>query len=63
MSAPTPSARLESIRAAIRAESVSYGELAELAALAEHIAPDDVELREWAGLPEHADDDAEAGAR
>lgn len=48
----TPADRLEYIRAEIRAERVSWGELAELASLAEHIAPGDVELLEWAGVPE-----------
>lgn len=45
-------ARLEYLRGEIRAERISYGEIADLQGLAEHIAPDDVELREWAGLPE-----------
>jgi len=45
-------ARLEELRAVIRAEDISYGEIAELQDLAEHIAPDDIELRQWAGLPE-----------
>jgi hypothetical protein len=44
--------RLEEIRASLRAESVSYGELAELQSLAAHIDPDDVELLEPAGVPE-----------
>lgn len=47
--------RLAAIRAAIDAESVSWGELAELQALAEHIPADDLTLREWAGLPEFPD--------
>lgn len=50
-------ARLDSIRASIRDESVSYGELAELGALREHIPAGDVELLEWAGVPEHDDHD------
>lgn len=45
-------ARLERLRAAIRAESVSYGELAELQDLADYIEPGDVELAEPAGIPE-----------
>lgn len=45
-------ARLEELRQALRAENVSYGELAELADLAEHIDPGDVELLEAAGVPE-----------
>lgn len=44
--------RLEYLRGELRAERISYGELAELESLAEHIEPDDVELREAAGLPE-----------
>lgn len=45
--------RLEYLRAELRAERISYGELAELQEMARHIAPDDLELREAAGLPEH----------
>jgi hypothetical protein len=45
--------RLEYLRGELRAEQISYGELAELQGLAEHIADDDLELREAAGLPEH----------
>lgn len=44
--------RLEYLRAEIRAERISYGELAELQDLADHIDPGDVELLEWAGVPE-----------
>jgi hypothetical protein len=43
---------LEDIRQSIRAEAVSYGELAALADLAEYIGPGDVELAEPAGIPE-----------
>lgn len=46
------SARLEYLRGEIRAERISYGELAELQGLADKIAPGDVELLEWAGVPE-----------
>jgi hypothetical protein len=48
------SARLEYLRGEVRAERISYGEIAELQGLGEqgHIPADDVELREWAGLPE-----------
>jgi hypothetical protein len=45
-------ARLECLRAEIVAERISYGELAELQNLAEHIDRSDVLLREWAGVPE-----------
>jgi hypothetical protein len=44
--------RLEYLRGEIRAERISYGELAELQGLAEFIEPGDVELLEWAGVPE-----------
>jgi hypothetical protein len=44
--------RLEYLRGEIRAERISYGELAELQGLAERIPASDVELREWAGIPE-----------
>lgn len=45
--------RLEYLRGEIKAERISYGEIAELQSLAEHIEPDDVLLLEWAGLPEN----------
>ena len=44
--------RLEYLRGELRAERISYGELAELQSLAEHIEPGDVELLEAAGVPE-----------
>lgn len=44
--------RLEYLRAQIDAEEISWGELAELQALVEHIDPGDVQLLEWAGVPE-----------
>lgn len=44
--------RLEYLRGELRAERISYGELAELAELAPHIAVGDVELAEAAGIPE-----------
>lgn len=47
--------RLEEIRASIIAENISYGEIAELQAMRDEIAPDDVQLLEWAGVPEHKD--------
>lgn len=46
-------ARLEELRQELRAERISYGELAELQDLAEYIEPGDVELLEAAGVPEH----------
>lgn len=44
--------RLEYLRGELRAERISYGELAELQSLAQFIAPGDVELLEAAGVPE-----------
>lgn len=44
--------RLEEIREEIRNERVSIGELIELRSLVEFIEKDDVELLEWAGVPE-----------
>ena len=44
--------RLEYLRGEIRAERISYEEIAELQSLAEHIQDDDVELLEWAGVDE-----------
>lgn len=45
--------RLEYLRGELRAERISLDELLELQSLAEHIAPDDVELLEAAGVPEN----------
>jgi hypothetical protein len=44
--------RLEYLRRELRAERISYGELAELQGLIPFIAPGDVELLEAAGVPE-----------
>ena len=44
--------RLEELRQALRAENISYGELAELFKLHEYIEAGDVELLEAAGVPE-----------
>lgn len=44
--------RLEELRAELRAERISYGELLELYSLAEYIDKNDVELREAAGISE-----------
>lgn len=44
--------RLEYLRGEIEAERISYEEIAELQGLAEHIEPGDVQLLEWAGVPE-----------
>lgn len=45
-------ARLEYLRGEIEAERISYGEIAELQDLAEHIDEGDVLLLEWAGVEE-----------
>jgi hypothetical protein len=44
--------RLEYLREQIHNESISYLELAELQGLADQIDPGDIELLEWAGIPE-----------
>jgi len=49
--------RLEYLRGEIRAERISYGEIAELQSLASEIDPNDVELLEWAGVPERTEED------
>jgi hypothetical protein len=46
------SRRLEYLRSELRAERISYGELAELQSLIPHINPDDTELLEAAGVQE-----------
>lgn len=50
-------ARLEELRTEIRAQRISYGEIAELQGLAEHIDSSDVELLEWAGVPEFPEEE------
>lgn len=44
--------RLEDLRESIKAESISWGEIAELQSLAGYIESDDVELLQWANVPE-----------
>ena len=44
--------RLEYLRNEIKQERISYGELAELQSLSDHIEKGDVLLQEWAGVPE-----------
>jgi len=44
--------RLEYLRGELRAERISYGEIAELESLVAHIDPSDVELLEAAGVTE-----------
>jgi hypothetical protein len=53
----SPRERLECLRGEIRAERISWGEIAELQGLAPWIDPGDVELLEWAGVPEHNEED------
>lgn len=53
---PTPAERLEVLRAALRSQDISMGELIELQNLAEHIQPGDTELLEAAGVPEFPDE-------
>lgn len=45
--------RLEYLRKEIKAERISYGEIAELQSLAGYIRPGDVELLQWAGVKEN----------
>ena len=44
--------RLEYLRGELKAERISYGELAELQSLVKYIDADDVELRQAAGIDE-----------
>jgi len=44
--------RLEYLRGEIEAERISYEEIAELQSLSDHIDHGDVQLLEWAGVPE-----------
>jgi hypothetical protein len=50
--------RLEYLRGELRAERISWSEIAELQGLADRIPDHDIELREAAGLPEHGEEDA-----
>lgn len=47
-----PKERLEELRKELNDESISYGELAELESLSEHIDSGDTQLLEAAGVPE-----------
>jgi hypothetical protein len=49
--------RLEELRKEIQAERISTGELLELQSLKAHIEPSDVELLQWAGVPETDEDE------
>lgn len=52
--------RLEYLRGELRAERISYGEIAELQSLAPHIDAGDVELLEAACVPEFCDECGQA---
>jgi hypothetical protein len=55
--------RLEYLRGEIRNESISYDEIVELQSMKEYIAPNDVELLQWAGVEEYSEDEyAKGGA-
>jgi hypothetical protein len=45
--------RLDYLREEIEAERISYGEIAELESLAEHIDKGDVVLLQWGGVEEN----------
>lgn len=47
--------RLEELRAEIQAECISISEIIELQSLSKHIDKGDVELLQWAGVPEFED--------
>lgn len=55
--AETVKQRLEYLRGEIRAERISYAEIAELQGLADQIEEGDVELLEWAGVPEFPEEE------
>lgn len=55
MTEETVTQRLEAIRASIQAESVSYGDLAELQGLAAHIDAGDVDLLQWVTAEDSGD--------
>lgn len=56
-----PAQRLEELREALRSESISYGEIAELQSLSEYIDKDDVELLEASGVAEFESDEKSLG--
>lgn len=49
--------RLQYLREQIDAENISWEEIAELESLAAHIPAGDVQLLEWAGVPEFPETD------
>jgi hypothetical protein len=56
MSKDKVAGRLAYLRAQIEDERISTAEIVELQGLAEHIDPGDVQLLEWAGVPEFKED-------
>ena len=55
--------RLDYLRGEIKAERISYSEIAELQSLAEHIDPSDTVLLEWAGVPEFPEPDQDEASK
>ena len=55
--------RLEYLREQIREECVSYGEIVELQSLKEHIEEGDVELLEYAGVPEFEEENEDEATK
>ena len=51
--------RLKYLRGEIEGERISYGEIVELQSLAQYINPSDTLLLEWAGIPEHDEEESE----
>lgn len=51
--------RLEYLRGEIEAERISYEEIAELQELSDYIEPGDVQLLQWAGVPEFGSEEAD----
>lgn len=49
------SKRLAYLKLQIENENISYGEIAELESLAVHIDKNDMQLLQWAGVPEFTD--------
>jgi hypothetical protein len=44
--------RLKYLKKQIKNENISYAEIAELQGLSQYIDKNDIELLEWAGIPE-----------
>lgn len=52
--------RLEALRTELREERISWGGIAELQYLSDHIDPEDIELLQAAGVPEFPEADSHA---